>query len=201
MVLNQAVADLAKLNQLGFKLSVAINVSTRQCINNQTYRFEQLLAATIKKYQVAATDIHIEITESMLMTDDDINMRTLTAIRSLGCQIYMDDFGTGYSSLSYLKRFPINVIKIDRSFIENSTNSHADKNLIAAIVSMGKSLEMKLVAEGIETIEQWQYLQQLGCNFAQGYLLSKPLPFDTLVDLLNQTQQQSLLLHTDVAMA
>ena len=123
----------------------------------------------------------------MLMGDASHCLTTLESIRHLGSQIYIDDFGTGYSSLSYLKKFPISVIKIDRSFVENALSNSSNTNLVKAIVMMGQSLEMELVAEGIETEAQWNLLRDLGCHYAQGYLISKPLPFAAITPLLSQT--------------
>lgn len=126
------------------------------------------------------------------MGDASHCLSTLESIRHLGSQIYIDDFGTGYSSLSYLKKFPISVIKIDRSFVEHALENCSNANLVKAIVMMGQSLEMELVAEGIETEAQWKFLRDLGCHYAQGYLLSKPLPFDEITPLLSQTLPKML---------
>ena len=120
------------------------------------------------------------------MDDTEQCLAALESIRSLGLDIYIDDFGTGYSSLSYLKRFPIAVIKIDKSFVDNMLERESDAKLIKAIVMMGQSLELKLVAEGIETHAQWQMLQALGCDFGQGYLFSHPLPAQELESYLHQ---------------
>lgn len=128
----------------------------------------------------------------MLMEDTEQCLDSLEVIRSLGMEIYIDDFGTGYSSLSYLKRFPISVIKIDKSFVDNMLECQSDANLIKTIVMMGKSLELKLVAEGIETESQLQFLQSLGCDFGQGYLISHPLPSQELTALLENKYPQAL---------
>lgn len=100
--------------------------------------------------------------------------------------ISIDDFGTGYSSLSYLQRFPIDLIKIDRSFIWSMGQNDDDRAIVAAIIDMATSLRMKVVAEGVETEEQYEFLQQLGCHAVQGFLFSKPLPADQLTALLSQ---------------
>ncbi|QYJ78969.1 putative bifunctional diguanylate cyclase/phosphodiesterase [Shewanella acanthi] len=184
-VLNQAMADLKEWQQSGLLLNLALNVSSRQCVNSRGIGFEQILAECFNRHKINPKNIHIEITESMLMGDATQGLSTLKAIRKLGSEIYMDDFGTGYSSLSYLKQFPISVIKIDRSFVENVLEDNSSANLVKAIVMMGQSLEMKLVAEGIETEAQWHFLQALGCHYGQGYWISKPLPFDELSELLH----------------
>lgn len=183
-VLNQAMHDLRQWQKSGLNINVAINVSSRQCINTRGMGFDQVLQECFNRHHVNPRNVHIEITESMLMGDASHCLSTLESIRHLGSQIYIDDFGTGYSSLSYLKKFPISVIKIDRSFVENALENNSNANLVKAIVMMGQSLEMKLVAEGIETEAQWHFLRDLGCHFAQGYLISKPLPFNEITPLL-----------------
>ena len=151
-----------------FKISMAINVSGRQLLAQNKTSFKCLLKALLQKNDIEPQYLHIEITESMLMDDTEQCLAALESIRSLGLDIYIDDFGTGYSSLSYLKRFPIAVIKIDKSFVDNMLERESDAKLIKAIVMMGQSLELKLVAEGIETHAQWQMLPALGCDCGQG---------------------------------
>lgn len=182
-VLNQAMHDLRQWQQLGLHLNVAINVSSRQCVNARGLGFDQVLQECFNRHHINPRNVHIEITESMLMGDASHCLTTLESIRHLGSQIYIDDFGTGYSSLSYLKKFPISVIKIDRSFVENALSNSSNTNLVKAIVMMGQSLEMELVAEGIETEAQWNLLRDLGCHYA----ISKPLPFAAITPLLSQT--------------
>ncbi|AQS40535.1 diguanylate cyclase/phosphodiesterase with PAS/PAC sensor(s) [Shewanella psychrophila] len=188
-VLQQALTDLAHWHSLGFKISMAINVSGRQLLGHDKTSFTCLLKALLQKNNIEPQYLHIEITESMLMDDTEHCMTALESIRSLGLDIYIDDFGTGYSSLSYLKRFPIAVIKIDKSFVDNMLERESDAKLIKAIVMMGQSLELKLVAEGIETHAQWKMLQALGCDYGQGYLFSQPLPAQDLESFLHQQTQ------------
>ncbi len=180
-IIDQALHDLARWQQAGLDLCVSINLSGVQCKAPHGEHFIQHLKETIKQYRVKANKIRIEITESTLMEDSEQSLKTLESIKNIGASIYIDDFGTGYSSLSYLKQFPISVIKIDRSFVDSALESDSDANLIKAIITMGKSLNMRLVAEGVETKEQWQYLSQLGCNYAQGYLIAKPLDYSELI--------------------
>ncbi len=191
-VLQQALTDLAHWHRLGFKISMAINVSGRQLLGQNKTSFTCLLKALLEKYNIQPKYLHIEITESMMMDDTEQCMAALESLHSLGLDIYIDDFGTGYSSLSYLKRFPIAVIKIDKSFVDNMLERESDAKLIKAIVMMGQSLELKLVAEGIETHAQWQMLQDLGCDFGQGYLFSRPLPAQELESFLHQQVQSSI---------
>ncbi|PKG58520.1 diguanylate cyclase [Shewanella sp. Choline-02u-19] len=187
-ILNQALTDLALWHSQGHMLKVAINVSGRQCINSNGRSFYQILKQALAHHCIAPHYLHVEITESMLIEDKPYSLQILNSIRQLGIDIYLDDFGTGYSALSYLNQFPISVIKIDKSFIDNATVNQSDAKLVKAIVMMGQSLEMPLVAEGIETEEQWDFLQALGCDYAQGYLMSKPLSSEKLLTFLeNET--------------
>lgn len=183
-VIQQGLTDLARWHEQGFMLNMAINVSGRQLLNHSQSSFSCLLKTLLQKHNIEPKYLHVEITESLLMEDTEKCLLALQSIRSLGIDIYIDDFGTGYSSLSYLKRFPISVIKIDKSFVDNMLDMESDAKLIKAIVMMGQSLELKLVAEGIEQHQQWEALQDLGCDFGQGYLFSKPLPSPSLEQLL-----------------
>lgn len=174
-VLEQSLANLAHWHHHGFEISLAINVSGRQFINHAGKSFSQILNDALKRHSIAPCYLHIEITETMLIEDEVQCLKTLEEVSGLGIDIYLDDFGTGYSSLAYLKGFPISVLKIDKSFIDSALESHKDANLLKAIIIMGQSLQLKLVSEGVETQQQWDLLQGLGCDFAQGYFMSRPL--------------------------
>lgn len=186
-VMDKALADLARLHTLGFGLSMAINVSACQCHCKRQSLDEQLRSA-LSRHGIAPRHLHVEITESLLLDNSHHCLDTLNNIRDLGCAIYLDDFGTGYSSLSYLKKFPISAIKIDKSFVEQLPGCESDASLVRAIVNMSKSLGMKLVAEGIESKDQQAFLQALGSQFGQGYLYSRPLPFEELLPWLERHQ-------------
>ena len=132
--------------------------------------------------------LDLELTESALVAQGEIAVERLDALRSLGIRISIDDFGTGYSSLSYLRRFPLDVLKVDRSFIQglNDTNRQArqDRAVVRAIVDMAHALELEVVAEGVETAEQKRVLAQLGCDYMQGYLYSPPVTPERLEAML-----------------
>ncbi|QYJ93872.1 EAL domain-containing protein [Shewanella spartinae] len=185
-VIQQALRDLRQCHSQGIMINMAINVSGRQLAHGDPSHFACMLNGLLQKYDVAPQYVHIEITESILMADTELSLAALTAIRHLGVEIYLDDFGTGYSSLSYLKQFPISVIKIDKSFVDNMLEDRADANLIKAIITMGQSLDMRLVAEGVESEPQRSFLQGLGCDFVQGYLVAKPMPLKELEPLLRR---------------
>jgi len=164
---------------------IAINLSPCQL------RSESLVHSIkqrLNEYQLLNELIEFEITESVLMDGNRTILMTLTELHELGVKLSMDDFGTGYSSLSYLKKYPFDIIKIDRSFVMNMENSPADRSLVKAAISMAKSLELKVVAEGIENIEQLNYIKSYDCEYGQGYFFSRPLPEKELYKLLKSIQ-------------
>ena len=122
--------------------------------------------------------LELEITESMVMHNVERAMRVLKAIKGLGVMLAVDDFGTGYSSMSLLKKFPIDVLKIDRSFVHEISNNSEDQAIADAIIALGRALQLTIVAEGVETAEQEAFLRAHHCDQIQGYLISKPLPPD-----------------------
>ena len=128
--------------------------------------------------------LEVELTESTLMENKDIAKSILERLKEMGLTIAIDDFGTGYSSLAYLKSFPIDILKIDRSFINDIITDPNDAAITRAIVAMAHGLELKVVAEGVETEEQLKFLQAIGCNQYQGFLFSRPLPAAELAALL-----------------
>ncbi|WP_416885239.1 EAL domain-containing protein [Marinospirillum sp.] len=177
-VLEQSLSDLAGWKQQGYALHLAVNVSGRQKqLGLQAESVLNLLA----RLGLQASDLVIEITESLLMERDDDTQAWLEAFTSRGIQLAIDDFGTGYSSLSYLKRFPISVLKIDREFIRDLGEAGEAQSLVEAIVALGRSLGLKLVAEGVETAAQLSRVQALGCDQVQGYYYARPLPSDQLL--------------------
>jgi len=181
-VLMRACEAAASLNALRAEaLTIAVNLSSRQFIHNDIF-------STVKHCLVTTGCqpcwLTLEITESLLLQDNDAIRNTLVALHQLGIGISIDDFGTGYSALGYLNKFPISQVKIDRSFVRDIASDQDSAVLVQAIVAMAASLNKELVAEGIETSEQAQLLQQMGCGLAQGYLFGKPMPLKQLEALL-----------------
>ena len=173
-VIDQAVGQAGRLSR---DLPVAVNLSMRQLWQaDLPRRVESILA----RHGVAPARLELEITESMLMADADQVTKSLRVLDEMGVRLSIDDFGTGYSSLAYLKHFPIHSIKIDRSFIAELDAGAEDFEIVRAIVTLGRGLGRKIVAEGVETDRQRQILADLGCDEMQGYLLSPPLPADEL---------------------
>ena len=156
-------------------LRVSVNVSGHQFSDKDLCRS---LRAVLKQHNMNPVNLMLEITESVLMGDVDSSIQTLHDIRALGLSLSIDDFGTGYSSLSYLKLFPIEELKIDRSFIIDVSKSKSDAAIVRAIIALADGLELDLVAEGVETEEQLQFLNDNGCTTIQGYYYSKPLTAD-----------------------
>lgn len=171
-VLETACKQLAKWQQEGKDYYLSINISGRQIPDGIS---PALLAATVQRYGISPSCLVLEITEGVLMADLSQALGWLNAVRDLGFRIYLDDFGTGYSSLSYLKRFPVNTVKIDKSFVRDMSVNSSDLALVGAIIAMARSLSLEVVAEGVETLDQLQLLQQMQCRSIQGYFFSKPV--------------------------
>ncbi|NRA23388.1 MAG: EAL domain-containing protein [Oleispira sp.] len=153
-------------------LSVAVNVSVRQLDDSFVLRVQEILTQT----GLSHNQLELEITESLLMDNVQENVRILENINRQGVRFAMDDFGTGYSSLSYLRQFPISKLKIDRSFVNDITDDPDDEAIIRAIIAMGQTLKLEVIAEGVENHQQLVLLQAMGCDSYQGYFFSKPLP-------------------------
>jgi len=151
---------------------ININISGRQLLHLDIY---EVIVKNINKYQLAFTDIGIELTENVLIQANDILIENLQKLIDAGVEISLDDFGTGYSSLSYLKKFPLSTVKIDREFVRNAQNDPDDRAIIQAIIAMGHSIGLKIVAEGVETKAHYDLVKQAGCDFAQGYYIQKPV--------------------------
>src|SRR5205085_4476811 len=162
-------------------VSVAINLSPRQFIDEQLLQdIDEALAAS----GMSPVLLQLEVTESMVMRNVSRAVRVLDAIRSRGIRLAIDDFGTGYSSMSLMKQFPIDTIKIDRSFVRDLPEDTEDRAIAQAIIGMGKALGMMVIAEGVESAEQLAFLRSHGCDEMQGFLFSKPLPSRQMAELL-----------------
>jgi diguanylate cyclase (GGDEF)-like protein len=157
---------------LGIAVPVAINVSGKELSYGDPARFVETEMA---RYNIPASLIEVEITESVFVTDSTAGRGNVERLRALGCRIALDDFGTGYSSLAYLTRFPPDRIKIDRSFVQNVDRSESDAAIVNAIMSLAQSLHLVVTAEGVERQSQLEWLRDRGCHEAQGYLLARPL--------------------------
>ncbi|MBF0175056.1 MAG: EAL domain-containing protein [Magnetococcales bacterium] len=172
----------------GVPLRVAVNLSARQF---QQKDLLELVQRTLDESGLDPQWLELEVTESMMMQDEKQAIATLKQLRNLGISISMDDFGTGYSSLSYLKRLPIQALKIDQSFVRELTENSDDAAIVLAIVSMAKSLKLHVVAEGVETQQQAEFLEKIECDELQGYHFSRPLPEQAFVEFVNACQTRN----------
>jgi len=169
-------------------LLMRVNLSARQIAQPDIV---QLVMDAMEHGDIEASELCLEITETALMDDPDAAMQVLTDLRALGVSLAIDDFGTGYSSLAYLKRFPVDVLKIDRSFVDGVGEDPEDTAIVTAIISLSRALGLRVVAEGVETRRQADELRWLGAEAAQGYLFSRPCPVDTFWDAVASAMTRS----------
>lgn len=162
---------------------IAINLSIQQF---QQANLVNLILRTTQETGVSPHHLEVEITESAAMRDVEFTITTLKQLQQLGIKIAMDDFGTGYSSLNAIKHFPLNVLKIDRTFVQDAVQDSSDAAIAKAAVALGQGLGLEVLAEGVETPEQLEFLRSIDCDTAQGYLFSKPLPPQEIAELLRQ---------------
>jgi EAL domain-containing protein (putative c-di-GMP-specific phosphodiesterase class I) len=164
------------------EISVAVNLSTRQFRDNNLV---DIIQHALDRSGLAPTRLELEITESVLLKDSRANLVTLRRLRDSGIRIALDDFGTGYSSLGYLQRFPFSKIKIDRSFTSGLPQSEESQAIVRAVMGLGRSLGMRVTAEGVETAAQLDWVRS-GCDEAQGYFLSRPVSADAVPGLIEE---------------
>ncbi len=187
-VIEQAAKQLAQWREQGhMDLRVAVNISAVQF--RQADLAEQV-SRIVQKYDVPPAQLELELTESLLMRDADGTIQQLNRLKAMGFRLVIDDFGTGYSSLNYLRRFPIDGLKIDRSFIDEVTRNSDDTQITLTILSMARNLRLSVVAEGVETPEQFAFLLHNDCDEVQGYLFSPPIPEAGMSRLLHEQQTQ-----------
>ncbi|MEG1818991.1 putative bifunctional diguanylate cyclase/phosphodiesterase, partial [Pseudomonas sp.] len=189
-VLDQACRQLREWHDQGFsELRMAVNLSTVQLHHNELPRVVNNL---LQIYRLPPRSLELEVTETGLMEDISTAAQHLLSLRRSGALIAIDDFGTGYSSLSYLKSLPLDKIKIDKSFVQDLFDDDDDATIVRAIIQLGKSLGMQVIAEGVETAEQEAYIIAQGCHEGQGYHYSKPLPARELTAFLRQAQRNQV---------
>ena len=183
-VLRTACAQVKQWRQLGLpSIRMSVNLSAHQF---KTLDVADVVAQIIKETPVSPRSIEVEITETAMMQHEKLAVEVLQRLKGIGITVSLDDFGTGYSSLSYLRQFPVDTVKIDRSFITELTTDPDDAAITAAIISMAKTLNLTIVAEGVETEEQLEILRGFGCDEMQGYLFSPPVPADEATLLLSE---------------
>ncbi len=183
-VLERAVAECKRWRDEGRDLAVAVNLSVRDLLDLD---LPGQVSSVLTAHHLPAEALHLEITESMIMSDPDRALETVTRLRDLGAHISVDDFGTGYSSLANLKRLPISELKIDRSFISSLPHDESDLIIVGSTINLGHDLRLQVIAEGVEDEITLKRLANLGCDMAQGYYFGRPLPsqeFVRLADLI-----------------
>jgi EAL domain-containing protein (putative c-di-GMP-specific phosphodiesterase class I) len=180
---------------------IAINISARQVMRvalareepaspgaepviAESMELELAAAKAMRRHRIAPGELELELTETALMSNAELNVRLLQRLKAQGARISIDDFGTGYSSLAYLKRFPIDAIKIDRDFVRDIATNPDDAAIVIAIIAVAHSLKLKVVAEGVETAEQLAFLGAHGCDEAQGFYIANPMPAAAMAELL-----------------
>jgi EAL domain-containing protein (putative c-di-GMP-specific phosphodiesterase class I) len=168
---------------------LAVNVSGLQF---RQIDFITSVQSAVQKYGIKPSLLKLELTESMLMGNIDEAIAKMNTLNEIGIQFSLDDFGTGYSSMQYLKRLPLDQIKIDQSFVRDLETDNHDRAIVRTIIAMARSLNLDVIAEGVETTVQQQLLIKKGCTQFQGYLFGKPLPIEQLDELLNNDWNKTL---------
>jgi diguanylate cyclase (GGDEF)-like protein len=185
-MMRQACLQIKSWHKMGFtQLCVAVNLSARQF--NHAGLLNSIISL-LQETRVPPASLELEITESLIIQNVENNISLLKSLRALGVQLALDDFGTGYSSLSYLKSFPFNILKVDKSFIDDVVHTKGSAAIVKAIIEMGKGLGLTVIAEGVETQEQLDFLKLHKCDLIQGYYFSKPIPEAELTQLLYKTE-------------
>ncbi len=192
--LEQACEDLSRFHEqarqsfrLGSLPFVSVNLSPRQLHGTDEVG---RLADVMRRVGVDSEYVQLEITESLLIENPELSARLLADLKKLGFSLAIDDFGTGYSSLSYLHRFPLDILKIDRSFVQTMVKNRGSLQVVRAIVGLARELDMDIIAEGVATVEQFEALTEVGCDYVQGFLWSQPLPFAQALELLESDSRE-----------
>lgn len=183
-VVEQACAQLARWHAAGIDdVTMSINVSVAQLLRGDLIR---RLCDVLAEHDIPPNQLELEVTESMVMANAEQSITTLRRLKAIGVSLAIDDFGTGYSSLAYLKRLPIDALKIDKEFVGDITTDPDDEAITATVIAMAHSLGLNVVAEGVERIEQVDYLREQDCDEIQGHWLSMPLPPDQCLAFLRE---------------
>lgn len=186
-VVKRALNDINKFNQINDNknYSIAINISAR---NLHHPNFAESLIQNLELFKINPERLSLEITETDLILEIKENIKKLKRLKAKGIKIYLDDFGKGYSSLKYLKELPVDYLKIDQYFIKNIGLEESTENIIHSIINMAHALDLKVVAEGVEKKEQLDFLQELDCDYAQGYYFARP---DTKENIIRRMAEEN----------
>ncbi len=188
-----ALAQMARWRVAGLpEFRLAINIAPPQLMSPG---FTDTLAALLLSHEISPRCIDIEITEGALVMARERSSDVMDKLKSMGVSISVDDFGTGISTLSYLKDFPVDVLKLDPALIRNLPRDHEDKAIVSAIIKLARDLQIKVIAEGVETFEQLNYLRTTTCHYVQGFLFSEAVRPDKLEQMLLNRSQQGQIFH------
>jgi EAL domain-containing protein (putative c-di-GMP-specific phosphodiesterase class I) len=168
-------------------LTLAVNISARQ-VHQPGLR--DIVAAALRDSGLPAASLVLEITETLMMQDAELSIERLADLKSLGIRLAIDDFGTGYSSLSYLRKFPVDILKIDKSFVDGVSRQGKEQELAQSIIELGQTLRLEIVAEGVEHLEQLGWLQSRKCDMGQGFYFSEAVDPDDLTRLLRDEARE-----------
>lgn len=180
-VLRKACMQLRQWEEAGFHVTVSVNLSARQFVDGNLV---EVVKSIVEETKINPNHLELEITETVALKDIDYTIDTIQKLRAIGISFSLDDFGTGYSSINYLKKLPVNYLKMDKSFIDTVAENSSDKKIVSAIINLAKTLDIAVIAEGVESDEQEMFLKNTKCDKAQGYLYSRPLPCREAENLL-----------------
>ena len=173
VILRNAIASIQRWQQQGVQIPLAINMSP---IHFEQEGLKQELKGLLQQYKVSPEMVELEVTENTAMQDMEKGSNFALELQQMGIKVSIDDFGTGYSSLAYLRKMPIEKIKIDRSFVMDMTSNDSDMMIVKTMIKLAHGLGKRILAEGVETVEQLNLLRSLSCDAVQGYYIAKPLP-------------------------
>ncbi|WDE09569.1 putative bifunctional diguanylate cyclase/phosphodiesterase [Thalassomonas haliotis] len=184
-VIQRTCQMVKKLAKLGYDIKISMNLSSAQVTDSSLFSY---LHNCVQNYKIDPCLLELEVTEGVLVDDYSVANKLLSKVRTIGMSVAVDDFGTGYSSLSYLKQLPLDFLKIDRSFINDIATDDNDKAIVRAVIALAHNLNLCVIAEGVETKEQLNFLTENSCNSVQGYLFSRPVQFKAFIALLQEQQ-------------
>ena len=180
-----SIAECARLNRMGIRLNIAVNLSARLL---QDQQLPDEVTALLEEHRVPPEQITLEVTESAIMAEPARTLDVIRRLDAVGVRLCIDDFGTGYSSLTYLQKLPVDELKIDKSFVMSMETELNDMTIVQTIIALSHSFGLKVTAEGVETARAWELLKSRGCDIAQGYLMSRPIPVDDLIRWLRESR-------------
>lgn len=190
-VIATAIKCYKELSEIhNYQGTLSINISAMELYNRN---FADNIRKVIERYQVPAGNIIIEITETSYVKSTKLTVQTIESIRSLGLKVSLDDFGTGYTAFNQLLHYPVDELKIDKSFIDKIVDDKADRRMVDSMVNLGHSCNTLVVGEGVESIEQYQYLREANCDLIQGYLFSEPLTYIQFIEFIRDHNPQTIL--------